>query len=410
MEIEILLKNIKYSTKGSLLKDISDKTIEDDLILYYNNKLKLKDLSKKYGMSINKLRDELPKYSSNLNCRICDSVFLFPLPLASELKKNHQNIQFKECNNCSHIQCSLSCYCETCSLEKNKYLKENIFDKENNFESLNIDERIQLSIVLNKNFVNFGDIETRIEGLSDLQIIELLDKGIFLISEDNPLTKFRWDTKGSVKPIYSELNYSLKNLYQYCIDLEQKNDISVQKNFNLLKYPNLTLFDSYDEVLNQYDLVIKKEIYRLFKIQCKNRNFNNDYTLKEIYGFHQFILSYIMNYSPSQIYQCIWVGIAREATKRGSKIGKYKYYSWKSPSMSDLLESIKNTVIYYEKNNQMDGYSFPNSLSYLDYSTIYFHKILDEYNWFEINKKQFIENLQKSFKKKATTNFINRYN
>lgn len=75
---------------------------------------------------------------------------------------------------------------------------------------------------MNRNFIDFGDIVTKLEGLSDLQIIELLNKGFFLISEDNSITKFRWDTKESVKPIYSELNYSLKNLYQYCIDLEKK--------------------------------------------------------------------------------------------------------------------------------------------------------------------------------------------
>lgn len=399
MEIEKLLKNIRYSTKGYLLINISDETIENDLSLYYTDKLKLKDLSKKYGVKVNKLREELPKYSSNLNCKNCGAEFLFPLPLASELKNNHQNIQFRECDGCGHIQNSLSCYCETCSLEKKKYLKENIFDKEINFESLDIDERIKLSIILNKNFINFGDIEIKLEGLSDTQILELLEKGIFLISSNNPISKYRWDSKDSVKPIYSELNYSLRNLYQYCIDLEQYNGFSLYKNFNLLKYPDLSIFNSFDEVLNQYDLVIINEIYRLFNIQCKNRNFNNDYSQKEIYAFNQFILNYVMNYSPSQIYQCIWVGIAREATKRGSRIGKYKYYSWKSPTMSDLLESIKNTVIYYKRNNQMGGYSFPNSLSYLDYSTTYFHMILDEYNWFEINKKQFIDNLQKSYKK-----------
>lgn len=371
---------------------ISDEDMKDLLYAYYTGELSVKQVIKKYNLSIknvSRFASYLPSYYKSEKCPYDDCKMVVQLPSKSSFKSSKPDFICEKCNHIvySDLKKYLKCTCDNCVLKKEEEhtkLKKLIYSIYEGtaveLSEISILDRINLAAVLQASGTEFGYLippftqyATSRTSVKLAMLRDLCNKNILKVSDQNPMKIFsNISDKG--------FSYSLQEAW-LSINVEGEKFENEKSFFEELKYPKDFTNISTKEYINLWRKYISEELLKLFIFEMKRLNFDKELADdKKIEKFLDAIERWTETYTPSQIYHILYVSVRKANDIRtAGNMGNYRFNE-----ISFVIKLADQMILKYETEGwPIQHYNYPDHFE-LDLQTkLFFSKIAKTHNWFD---------------------------
>ncbi|EYT94555.1 MULTISPECIES: hypothetical protein [Enterococcus] len=394
----MLIEKIKDYTLVSI-KDkqnpfygISDENMKDLLYAYYTDELSVKQVIKKYNLSIkniSRFASYLPSYYVSEKCPYDNCKMVTQLPSKSSLKSSKPDFI---CEKCNHIEYSVlkkyrKCNCDNCNNKKKeehtklKKLISSIYEGTVvDLLEISILDRINLAAILQASGTELGYLippfnqyATSKTSVKLAMVRDLCEKKILKISTQNPMKIFSNISDNG-------FDYSLQETW-LSINVEDEKSENENSLFEELKYPKTFTDISIKEYINLWKKCISEELLKLFVFQMKRLNFDKELADdKKIEKFLDAIGRWTETYTPSQIYHILYVSVRKANDIRtAGNMGNYCFNE-----ISFVIKLADQMILKYETEGwPIQHYNYPDHFEIDIQTKLFFSKIAKTHNWFD---------------------------
>lgn len=392
MDIEDVLnrKLVRKDGEKNIFTHISDQDLNVIIELYYSKEKNVQEIVEDYRLplqNISSFSKHLPDYYMDKECPYDGSYLIAPLPSKGNLSTYSPDGICLECNHVEYSSNNFlkkSCNCLNCKKEevreKETVVKviRDVYKDPVELNELSVMDRLHIAALLQLLGIEYGYLISPYRtyndlnvGFSDRLLVELLDRKVLKMSEQNVLSVFSNVTETS----YS---YSVNDAYLALnISHEVYDDEEV---FELLRNGSEIEVEDGEELIFIWKYLVKRELYKLFKFQMEElrftRELGNVEQEKKIFNAFDRWLEF---YSPSQIYAILYKVIRDADNHRTSnKWGKYSYHE-----IDFIVKLADQMIVRYEKEEWgIKSYNYPYQLEFDIQTKLFFSKVAKEKNWF----------------------------